>query len=106
LWEQCIWKSFKNLFDDLFVFLFVSLFESHLRVANDAAGVDDERRSPKCVEIPKSRIVSVEDGISHLEFLGQRAGFLEVWVHGDHEDLEALAGEAIVKFLEMNHLLA
>jgi hypothetical protein len=37
--------------DHLLVLLFIALLEAHLRVADDAAGVDDERWSAKRVKL-------------------------------------------------------
>jgi len=75
-------------------------------MANDATGVEDERRSPKRVEFAECRFVAVENGIRDLEFPGKLASLLDFWMHGNHEDLKSLAGIAFVKLLEMNHLLA
>ena len=98
--------SFQDLLDNVFVLLFVAFLESHLRVTNDATGVDDERRSPKRIQFSKGRFVPIKYGIRYFEFLGQLSGFLGVGVHRDYENLETPVGVAFVKLLEMNHLLA
>jgi len=95
----------EDFLDDLLVLLLVAFFESNLRVSNDANCVDDEGRSPKRIRFTERGLVALKNGISHFEFLGQLARLLQLRMHGDHEDLEALVGISIMKLLEMNHLL-
>lgn len=95
----------EDFLDDLLVLLLVAIFETNLRVSNDANCVDDEGRSPKRIFFTERGLVPLENGISHFEFLGKLARLLDLRVHRDHENVKTFVTIPFVKFLEMNHLL-
>ncbi len=49
--------------------------------------------------------MSIEHGVGDFQFLRKFARLLQLWVHGDYEDLQALVAIPFMKLLEMNHLL-
>jgi hypothetical protein len=98
--------SRENVLDHGLVLLLIAVLEAHLRVPNDAAGVDNERRSAEGVLFPKVRSVPVEDRVGDLQFFGELSSLVRVWVHGDHEHVQTLIAVSLMKLLEMAHLLA
>lgn len=96
----------EELGDERFVLRFVALFETDLRVSNDATCVHDVRRSAEGVLLAQLGVVAVENRVRDLHFTGELARGLGIRVHRDRENLQALRGIFLVQILEMDHLLA
>jgi hypothetical protein len=103
-WELSIWLL-QQLLDDFLIFLLVARCESYLRVADDAPGVNDVRRSAEAVTLAQIRAPAKKHGKGNAEFLVEFPHFLTVGKHRNRKHLQTVLGEPLVQLLEMHHLL-
>jgi hypothetical protein len=89
----------------LLILLLVALLETHLGVSNDAAGVQNERRSAKGVLLAQVGFMALKHGEGDLQFAVETLCRLRVRMHVDHEYQQPLLAETLMEFLEMNYLL-